>query len=293
LAMGLPPDAGLGINPFLNYPQGEEGLLTQAGRGLDAINEEIEQHGTAEEKECRDYVLYEEAGSSEKTFQNGWKRDCDPVTGKVLDSRQVDDAQAQGGKRGMRFSDFMAHAVALFCRLTEAEVFALRYYTTAGFKGINWPLRDRERRDKRQPHKLSVLVFTLAGAIKKLRAWAGNAANAQSPVELFRGMSNREIFDTFMTKGGTELALMSTTTELWVALKYSQGPSGTISTLLWLRTENFMDRGVDLEWLSAFPHEKEFLYGPLAFLMPQKEKPIVMKIGASTYQIVPLKITMS
>jgi len=155
--------------------------LTQAGRGLDAINEEIEQHGTAEEKECRDYVLYEEAGSSEKTFQNGWKRDCDPVTGKVLDSRQVDDAQAQGGKRGMRFSDFMAHAVALFCRLTEAEVFALRYYTTAGFKGINWPLRDRERRDKRQPHKLSVLVFTLAGAIKKLRAWAGNASDAHAP----------------------------------------------------------------------------------------------------------------
>ena len=83
LAMGLPPDAGLGINPFLNYAQGEEGLLTQAGRGLDAINEEIDQNGTDEEKECRDYVLYEEAGSSEKTFQNGWKRDCDPVTGKV------------------------------------------------------------------------------------------------------------------------------------------------------------------------------------------------------------------
>jgi len=34
--MGLPPDAGLGINAFLNYAQGEEGLLTQAGRGLDA-----------------------------------------------------------------------------------------------------------------------------------------------------------------------------------------------------------------------------------------------------------------
>ena len=194
---------------------------------------------------------------------------------------------------GMRFSDFMAHAVALFCRLTPAEVFSLGYYTTGGFRGINWPLRDRERRDKRQPHKLSVLVFTLAGAIKKLRAWAGNAANAQSRVELFCGMSNREIFDTFMKKGGTELALMSTTAELWVALKYSQGPSGTISTLLWLRTENFMDRGVDLEWLSAFPDEKEFVYGPLAYLKPLKEKPIVMKMGASTYQIVPLKINMS
>jgi len=33
LVMGLPPDAGRGINPFLNYAQGEEALLTQAGRG--------------------------------------------------------------------------------------------------------------------------------------------------------------------------------------------------------------------------------------------------------------------
>ena len=106
-------------------------------------------------------------------------------------------------------------------------------------------------------------------------------------------MSNREIFDTFMKKGGTELAPMSTTAELWVALQYSQGPSGTISTLLWLRTENFMDRGVDLEWLSAFPHEKEFLYGPLSYLKPLEDKPIVMKIGVSVYQIVPLKINMS
>jgi hypothetical protein len=46
------------------------------------------------------------------------------------------------------------------------------------------------------------------------------------------------------------------TAELWVALKYSQG--GDSSVLLWLRTQNFMDRGVDLTWISAFPHEREF-----------------------------------
>ena len=44
--MGLPPDAGRGINPFLNYRGGEEALLTQAGRGLAAIKEEIEKNGT-------------------------------------------------------------------------------------------------------------------------------------------------------------------------------------------------------------------------------------------------------
>jgi len=63
------------------------------------VKEEIDQHGTDEEKECRDKVLYEEAGSGEKTLQNGWKRGCDPVTGKVLDSRQVPDAHGPDGKR--------------------------------------------------------------------------------------------------------------------------------------------------------------------------------------------------
>jgi len=114
--MGHPPDAGRGINPFLNYGGGEEALLTQAGRGLAAIKEEIEKNGTGvfvlvvcvgmcvlrlyvcvaessknfthshsteEEKECMDYVLNKEAGSSDTKFQNNWMRDCDPKTGKV------------------------------------------------------------------------------------------------------------------------------------------------------------------------------------------------------------------
>ena len=193
----------------------------------------------------------------------------------------------------MRFADFMALLIVKTCQLTEAEVFALRFYTTAGFKGINWPLRDQERRSQKQPHKLAVLVFVLANAIKKLRALAANADDAHRTVNLFRGMSNRKIFDNFMVEGGTELAPMSTTAQLWVALKYSQGPAGTINTLLWLRTENFMDRGVDLAWLSAFPHEKEYLYPPLSYLKPIHKEPIVLQIGSSTYQVVELKIQMS
>ena len=46
LVMGHPPDAGRGINPFLNYGGGEGALLTQAGRGLAAIKDEIENNGT-------------------------------------------------------------------------------------------------------------------------------------------------------------------------------------------------------------------------------------------------------
>ena len=53
-----------------------------------------------------------------------------------------------------------------------------------------------------------------------------------------------------------------------------------------------MDRGVDLEFLSAFPHEKEQLYPPLAYLKPLRKKPIVIQMGESTYQVVLLKINM-
>jgi hypothetical protein len=164
-----------------------------------------------------------------------------------------------------------------------------RYYTTAGFKGINWPLRDQQRRDEGQPHKLAVLVFILAQAIKKLRAWAANSEEAYKPVELFRGMSNRMIFDSFMVNGGTELAPMSAHPELWVELQYAHH-SGCINTLLWIRTESFMDRGVQLDWLSAFPHDLEYLWPPLAFFKPIRMEPIVLKIGSSAYQIVEVKV---
>jgi hypothetical protein len=50
---------------------------------------------------------------------------------------------------------------------------------------------------------------------------------------------------------------------------------------------------VDLEWLSAFPHEKEFLYPPLCFLRPIRERPTVFKIGDVLYQVVELKIQIS
>ena len=51
------------------------------------------------------------------------------------------------------------------------------------------PFRDLDRRAQKQPHRLAVLVFVLAGAIKKLRAYAANSDSDKEPLELFRGMS--------------------------------------------------------------------------------------------------------
>ena len=80
------------------------------------------------------------------------------------------------------------------------------------------------------------------------------------------------------------------TAELWVALKYSQG--GDSSVLLWLRTQNFMDRGVDLTWISAFPHEKEFLFSPLTYVHSVRDEPIIVKIGGVTYKVFVVKAQM-
>ena len=80
------------------------------------------------------------------------------------------------------------------------------------------------------------------------------------------------------------------TAELWVALKYSQG--GDSSVLLWLRTQNFMDRGVDLTWISAFPHEREFLFSPLTYMQPVRDEPIVVQIGGVIYQVFEVKVQM-
>ena len=71
--------------------------------------------------------------------------------------------------------------------------------------------------------------------------------------------------EDFAKTGGCELAPMSTTTDLTVALKYSASGSPFV---LKIRSAGFQDRGADIAWLSAFPGEKEILFPPLAFLKP-------------------------
>jgi len=86
--------------------------------------------------------------------------------------------------------------------------------------------------------------------------------------DFYRGMSNVELLGKFMADGGTELAPMSTTADLRIALKYAS--TGRVAVLLRIRTQNCMQQGADLTWLSAFPYEKEFLYPPITFLRPTR-----------------------
>ena len=82
---------------------------------------------------------------------------------------------------------------------------------------------------------------------------------------LWRGLRNTNVTDTFTQVGGTELAFMSTTSDIRIAAQYSMSPD---SLLFKIVNHSFMSIGADIDWLSTFPGEGEFLYPPLTYLQP-------------------------
>ena len=120
-----------------------------------------------------------------------------------------------------------------------------------------------------------------------------NSEHAPSTVNNFVFLANEGFYDgvafhrvipDFMVQGGTELAPMSTTEALGIALKYSA--RGNRAVLLRIISKNFMDRGSELTWLSAFPYEKEFLYPPTTYLRPLKSHPDFFTVGNCEFTIV-------
>ena len=65
-------------------------------------------------------------------------------------------------------------------------------------------------------------------------------------IVLYRGMKDMKVENNFLQqgKGGTELAPMSTTSSLKVAMEYSASEN---SLLLRLKTKNFMVRGNEIQ----------------------------------------------
>ena len=261
LRCGKPTETALGINHVMRVDPLHFAMPTYA-EAVRHIADEIEASGTASDRECLDYVLRRRAGSSDITFANGGlKRDCD-AAGRLLPSRQCADGQ------GMLLGDFVALPASRVARLQEAHVLALRLYTTAAFASLNTPLRDTS--DDRPPHPFPKTINFIKEAILQLRAASdtggGGASDAQ---DLWRGMKNLRAADDFLRRGGTELAPMSTTTNLAVAVQYSLSPS---SLLFKLSTKSFLQRGADLTFLSAFPAEGEVLLPPLTYLRPTGQK---------------------
>ena len=69
LVSGRPVDAALGVHDFLKTDDKELHLGLAEGRA--AIVREFEQHGTAEDRLCLDYVLHKATGSNTTRWPNG------------------------------------------------------------------------------------------------------------------------------------------------------------------------------------------------------------------------------
>jgi len=148
-------------------------------------------------------------------------------------------------------------------------------------------------KEEMRAHPLPVTVAQIEKAVQQLRKVEGNEETALDAVDLYRGLAGRSVSDDFLAKGGTELAPMSTTRDLKIALQYSASEH---SVILRLRTKGFMGRGADISFLSAFPGEAEVLFPPLTYLGPVREKdedgveqnkpPLVIMVGDAVFTIV-------
>ena len=226
----------------------DEEMHTRMGQGLQAIKREWTDHGTDEDRECLDYVLHQVAGTSKRVFPNGCRdRDRGPL----------------------KFHDFVQHPRSQAAALTDAHVLALRLYTTAAYKSINHALRSGH-----DAAKFAATIGFLADGIKKLRSpeacspGAGSASVPNSPKEkvvLWRGLRNTALPEDFLLHGGTMHAPMSTTHDPEVALRYAISKRIVLFRIV---ATSFMSAAPNLEYLSAFPDERECLYPPMTYLQP-------------------------
>jgi hypothetical protein len=246
LKTGRPKDAARGLEDRMRADL--SALYAIIDKGIDGIVEETQGFtgGTpeycAELREIVDYIVNQR--TSEKAYPNG-----------IRDK----------GRGSVRSTYFIAHIVAQEARLSDAEVLALRIYTTLVYKDMNNPLRDDARHALRASVPLPAISRLADNAIRKLRSVRANLPAHEAVVPLWRGMRNVRVTPEFMRQGGTELAFMSTTTDLRVAVRYALSRH---SLLFKIVAPNFMSLGADLQWLSAFPGEAEVLFPPLTFLEP-------------------------
>ena len=168
------------------------------------------------------------------------------------------------GHGGKTLADFVNHEYSRLAQLLRPHVLALRMYTSSSYPCFNRPLRERQK-----PHPFAMAVYYLADGLKKLRAVAAqiDPAGFTQEVVLWRGMQDLTLDqDEFTSKGGTELAPMSTSRSKSVAFKYaaSQYP------LVFKYLARSMQRGCSIKYLSLYPKEEEYLSPPLTYLLPER-----------------------
>lgn len=123
--------------------------------------------------------------------------------------------------------------------------------------------------------------------VESLPEWnASRSTSKRAPdTILWRGMRDLSTTPAFLARGGTELAPMSTTTDMHIAVQYARAGPGGEALLFRLRSSTFMNLGCDLTPFSAFPHEREALYPPLTYLQPTG-KPHRLRYDGCTFTVI-------
>ncbi len=169
------------------------------------------------------------------------------------------------GRAGKNIDYFVELPEAKETGMIKPEAVSLRFYSSHSFGAVTNPLRDEKRETE---HPLAAITYAIDQAIRKqLKLGAKNKDAASKTVVLYRGFSDLKISDEFLKHGGTELAPMSTTTDVRVAVDYAIRKTTTGGALLMrIVTKNNLQRGMDLQWISMFPGESERLLAPLTFM---------------------------
>jgi serine/threonine protein kinase len=194
------------------------------------------------------------------------------------------------GRAGHRLDDLMQKPQAIEAELTKAELVALRFYTSHSYESINVPMRDMLRVG---PHPLPGFVTNIQEGLKKLRRLGADDALSKQTVVLWRGMSAMKFSEEFSTQGGTELAPMSTTTDVSVAISYAVKKDTRSALLFRFVTRNNLERGADVQWLSMFPAESETLFPPLTFIQKTRSEAQVVEHDGVTVSVVELSTTVA
>jgi serine/threonine protein kinase len=194
------------------------------------------------------------------------------------------------GRAGYRLKDFMALPQAAMAMLTEAELVAMRFYTSHSFNSINIAMRDTGRKVS---HPLPGIVTNIERGLKKLRALGSDNLMSKRVIVLWRGMSSMQIPQQFEIEGGTELAPMSTTADVGVAISYAVKKDVKSALLFRIVTRNNLERGADVQWLSMFPDESEILFPPLTYLQRTRTQLQNTAHNGVTVTVVELSATLA
>lgn len=198
----------------------------------------------------------------EAEFQNGNAEDKKNFT-TVMDGSYRNPPDAEGNydtTPPQTIDALMQSPEVLTAGLGRHHVVALRLYTTTSYASINAPLR---KDPPTKPNPFAATTYFISDAIKKMRANAAKRPDAFTPVVYWRGLKGMALPKKFAEEGGTEFGCMSTSASKDVAMEFSESQHPLVFKFA---TDNFMSRGADISFLSAYPEEKETLYPPLTYL---------------------------